>query len=156
MSKEIAYKYNDANESIGFLLWQLHMLWQRDVKTELDRLDLTHTQFVLLSVLAWLSKTQKIVTQTDIALHSKTDRMMVSKVLRTLEDKRMITRSNNKKDTRIKMISLTEQGAEVLQQAVHVVERVDDDFFSVDSHNLNQLITDFNHIIDRNRTKSGR
>lgn len=154
MNEMIEYKYNDANESVGFLLWQLHLLWQREVKTELDKLDLTHTQFVLLSVLAWLSKTQKIVTQTDIATSSKTDRMMVSKVLRTLEDKKMITRSNNKKDTRIKMISLTKQGAEVLQQAVHVVERVDVDFFSVDSHNLNQLIKDFNLIIDKNSQRS--
>lgn len=149
MQNKIKYYHKDANESIGFLLWQLHMLWQRRIKSELDKLDITHTQFVLLSVLAWLSQNQEIVTQTDIATHSKTDRMMVSKVLRRLESKEYITRSDNKQDTRIKMISLTKQGAEILQQAVDTVEQVDSTFFS-SANNLNFLIEDFNQIIKAN------
>lgn len=149
MKNKIEYSHNDSNESIGFLLWQLHMFWQRKIKAELDKLDITHTQFVLLSVLAWLSQLQDIVTQTDIATHSKTDRMMVSKVLRTLESKKFITRSDNKKDTRIKMISLTKKGTNILQQAVNVVEQVDSSFFSY-ANNLDQLVKDFNRIIDKN------
>lgn len=155
MNKVIHYKHDDASESIGFLLWQLHMLWQREIKVELDKLDVTHTQFVLLSVLAWLSESQKIVTQTDIATHSKTDRMMVSKVLRTLESKRFIVRSGNKEDTRIKMISLTKQGAEVLQQAVIAVENVDAEFFAPTRQNLSCLIKDFNSLIEKNSEKAG-
>ena len=150
MNKRIKYKHDDANQSIGFLLWQLHMLWQRKIKWELDKVGITHTQFVLLSVLAWLSQSKKIVTQTDIAVHSKTDRMVVSKVLRTLEKKQFVTRSNNKKDTRIKVISLTEQGAVVLQQAIVIVEDVDADFFSSANRDLKSLIKDFNHIIEKN------
>lgn len=53
---------------------------------------LPQTQFVLLAALAWLSKQRKAVTQVDIANQSNADRMMVSKVLRTLEDKGFITR----------------------------------------------------------------
>ena len=75
--------------------------------------------------------------------------MMVSKVLRTLESKKFITRSDNKKDTRIKMISLTKKGADILQQAVNVVEQVDSSFFSY-ANNLDQLVKDFNIIIDKN------
>lgn len=150
MNNRIEYKHDDANKSMGFLLWKLHMLWQRKIKEKLDTLGITHTQFVLLSVLAWLSRSQNIVTQTDIATHSKTDRMMVSKVLRTLEGKRFIARLDNKEDTRIKMISLTREGERILQQAIIVVEQVDADFFSPFNCDLELLAKDFNCIIEEN------
>lgn len=106
------------------------MLWQRTVKRELDKLGLTHTQFVLLATLAWLSKTSDSVTQVEIANHSKTDRMMVSKVLRTLEDKGLIARKEHATDTRAKSVSLTPNGESILQKALTTVEQVDIDFFS--------------------------
>lgn len=131
MKNNIEFSYSTANESPGYLLWMVHMLWQRKVKCELDKVGLTHTQFVLLSVLAMLSKSERIVNQTDIANHSKTDRMMVSKVLRTLESKKYIDRAGSTHDTRIKIISLTENGMRVLQKAINIVESVDAEFFSI-------------------------
>ncbi len=92
-------------------------------------MEITHTQFVLLATLAWLSKTNKPVTQIDIANHSNTDRMMVSKVLRTLQNKGYIGRQEHETDTRAKAISLTKQGQVILQKAITIVEQVDNDFF---------------------------
>lgn len=131
MSDSIQFHFNKAEESSGYLLWQVTTLWQRKIKRQLDKIDLTHTQFVLLASLAWLSKSQSIVTQIEIANHSKTDRMMVSKVLRTLQEKGLIIRKEHETDTRAKAISLSEQGAIVLQKALVLVEQVDIEFFSV-------------------------
>jgi DNA-binding MarR family transcriptional regulator len=129
MSETIKFNFGIPEENSGYLLWQLTMLWQRKMKKALDELDLTHTQFVLLAALGWLSKIQRSVTQVDIANHSNTDRMMVSKVLRTLQAKEYIHRHEHETDTRAKQIKLTSKGQSILQNALAIVENVDNSFF---------------------------
>lgn len=140
MSQPIEFHFKKPEDSPGYLLGQLTMLWQRKQKRVLDPLDLTHTQFALLCALAWLSRESDTVTQVDIANQSNADRMMVSKVLRTLEEKKFITRHEHPTDTRAKTIKLTSEGETVLQQAIVNVENADLDFF----HQLNTDLTAFN------------
>lgn len=129
ISNEIEFHHHSPNDSPGYLLGQLAMLWQRKQKKALDPLDLTQTQFALLAALGWLSKTEESVTQIDIAKQTNADRMMVSKVLRTLEQKGFITRQEHKTDTRAKTIRLTSAGEIVLQKGLIAVEKVDSQFF---------------------------
>lgn len=150
MPKTIEFHFSHPSESAGYLLWQLTMLWQRKTKKELDKIDLTHTQFVLLAALAWLSKNNDMVTQVDIANHSNTDRMMVSKVLRTLQAKGFIGRQEHETDTRAKTISLTKKGQTILKQAIRLVEQVDNDFFSVLKNNSNNFRLNMAKIIEQN------
>jgi DNA-binding MarR family transcriptional regulator len=131
MPKAIEFHFKSPEESSGYLLWQLTMLWQRKIKRELDEMDITHTQFVLLASIGWLLKSNEIVTQVEIARHSNTDRMMVSKVLRTLQQKGYIARQEHATDTRAKTITLTKSGGVILQKALKAVEQVDRDFFAV-------------------------
>jgi DNA-binding MarR family transcriptional regulator len=126
---EVEFHFKVPEESSGFLLWQVTMLWQRQIKKGLDVLGITHTQFVLLAALAWLSKLKNAVNQVDIANHSNTDRMMVSKVLRTLEQKKYIQRTESLVDTRAKNIVITESGRVVIQKALIIVEKIDLEFF---------------------------
>jgi DNA-binding MarR family transcriptional regulator len=131
MAAAIKFHFTNPEDSSGFLLWQVTMLWQRKIKKSLDTIDITHTQFVLLASLAWLLKKNDSVTQTAIADHSKTDRMMVSKVLRTLQQKGFVQRQEHKTDTRAKIISLTTKGETVLQKALKLVAKTDAIFFKV-------------------------
>jgi len=130
MTKKIEFHFKKPEDSPGYLLGQLTMLWQRKQKRVLDPLDLTQTQFALLCALAWLSRESDKVTQVDIANQGNADRMMVSKVLRTLEEKKFITREEHPTDTRAKTIKLTSDGETVLQKAIISVETADLDFFS--------------------------
>jgi len=130
MSKEIDFHFKRPEDSPGYLLGQLTMLWQRKQKKVLDPLNLTQTQFILLAALGWLSKQNNAVTQIDIANQSNADRMMVSKVLRTLEDKGFLTRKEHKTDTRAKTITLTKNGETVLQTALIEIENADIEFFT--------------------------
>jgi len=150
MPKEIDFHFKSPNDSPGYLLGQLTMLWQRKLKKVLDPLDLTQTQFVLLAALGWLSKKNKVVTQVDIANQSNADRMMVSKVLRTLEDKKFITRQEHETDTRAKTIQLTTGGELVLQQAIIAVENADLDFFATLGTNLSSFNKNMVQLIDKN------
>ncbi len=129
MSKKNPFSFQKANDSTGFLLWQTHNLWQREIKKSLKEFDLTHTQFVVLASAYWLILQNGTITQIDIAQHAKIDVMMTSNVVRTLERKRLIIREEHATDTRAKVVVLTEKGLEVLNAAVKRVEKFDRFFF---------------------------
>ncbi|MGB0891524.1 MAG: MarR family winged helix-turn-helix transcriptional regulator [Flavobacteriaceae bacterium] len=124
------FKHKTPSESTGFLLWKVTNLWQREIKKALKKYNLTHTQFVVLASVIWLSKENKNVTQVEIANQIEIDKMMTSNVLRTLEKKMFLLRTEDKKDTRAKIIQPTKEGIIVLQKAVKEVEGFDDVFFS--------------------------
>lgn len=150
MSKEIEFHFKSPHDSPGYLLGQLTMLWQRKQKKVLDPLDLTQTQFVLLAALGWLSKKNNAVTQVDIANQSNADRMMVSKVLRTLEEKGFITRKEHETDTRAKTIRLTTNGEAILQKAIIEVENADLDFFATLDTKLSSFNKNMMQLIEKN------
>lgn len=128
--KENPFSYKEANDATGFLIWQVHNYWQREIKKNLKEFDLTHTQFVILANAYWLILKKEIVTQIEIAEHAKTNVMMTSNVIRTLEKKGFIKRTEHKTDTRAKTVVLTKTGLEVLKKAVKKVETFDRKFFS--------------------------
>lgn len=149
--EKIEFKFKSPNESPGYLLGQVTLLWQRTHKKVLDPLNLTQTQFVLLTALAWLSKENDNVTQVDIANQSNSDRMMVSKVLRTLEEKKFISRQEHETDTRAKVINLTAEGAKVLQKALTAIENADIDFFSAIGNKLSSFNLTMLNLIEQNK-----
>ncbi len=129
MSKKNPFSVEKSNDATGFLLWQVHNYWQREIKKCLIDLDLTHTQFVILASAYWLILHQDLVTQIQVAKHANTDVMMTSNILRTLEKKKFIMRQEHLTDTRAKTIELTDLGIDVLTEAVKKVETFDRDFF---------------------------
>lgn len=131
MPDNIDFIFKGPEESPGYLLAQVTLLWQRKQKALLDPIGLTHTQFILLATTAWLSNKSENITQVDIANLNNFDRMMVSKVLRTLETKKLITRQEHGTDTRAKIVKITTQGKKVLQLALTQAEKADIDFFAL-------------------------
>lgn len=151
MAKKIDFRFKSPNESPGYLLGQVTLLWQRKHKKVLDPLNLTQTQFVLLAALGWLSRENDNVTQVDIANQGNADRMMVSKVLRTLEEKKFISRQEHPTDTRAKVIKLTNDGAKVLQKALTAVENADVAFFSALGKNQASFNKNMINLVEQNR-----
>lgn len=126
---EDVFQFENAEDSPGFSLWQVSSMWQRQINAGLKPFDLTHAQFVLLASLMWLVKDDKPLTQVELAGHAKMDVMMTSNVLRTLEEKGLVTRRSHPTDTRAKALSITAQGRKLASQAIEVVEKIDGDFF---------------------------
>lgn len=130
-SKKDIFSVSKAEESSGFLVWQMHNLWQRAIKKVLKKYDLTHTQFVLLATTVWLNQhTDNDITQISIAKQAQTDVMMTSNVLRTLERKSLIERTPHPVDTRAKLIQPTPIGIELAQKVIPEVEAFDRQFFN--------------------------
>ena len=130
-STDNTFSVDKAEESSGFLLWQVTNLWQREIKKALAQYDLTHSQYVLLASTHWLTLQKQDVTQVLLSTHTKIDPMTTSTVLRALQTKGLLQRQEHATDTRAKSVALTETGKQVIKQAVVVVEDFDRQFFSV-------------------------
>ena len=93
------FSFDNAEDSSGFLLWQVTNLWQREIRKALEQYDLTHSQFVLLASIHWLTLQNKDVTQVLLSVHTKIDPMTTSTVLRTLQAKGLLKRKEHSTDT---------------------------------------------------------
>lgn len=125
-------EFNDANESPGFLLWQVTSLWQRSIRQALEPFELTHPQFVLLYSCYWMKQQtgRDDATQVQLAQHARVDVNVTSQVLRTLQKRGLIDRGPHPTDTRAKLITITPEGGELAKRAVRAVEEADHTFFS--------------------------
>ena len=124
-------QFDKPEQSPGFLLWQASTLWRRQIEQALEAIDLTHTQFVLLASVAWLTRDNKNLSQVDLAKQCKTDINMTSQVLRTLEKRGLIERIVLKNNLRSKALLVTDQGSDLVKQAIPMVEAVDTQFFAL-------------------------
>lgn len=139
-TKDNPFQFDKAEDSSGFLLWQVTNLWQREIKKALEKHGLTHSQFVLLASIHWLTLSKQDVTQILLSSHTKIDPMTTSTVLRTLQTKGFIKRQEHATDTRAKTVSLTDKGIKTVMLAVKTVEQFDNEFFSP----LGKQTSDFN------------
>ena len=123
------FSFDDPRDNPGYLLWQVSMRWQRAMSRALAPLGLTHTQWVLMAALRWLSRGGETVTKSDIARHAHVDRMMASKVVRALAKRGLLTQDAHPNSRRAQALSLTEEGLSVFVRGLREVERVDAAFF---------------------------
>ena len=103
--------------------------WHLMIKKELKKINLTHPQFVVLASLAYLSQHDNEVTQVMISKLSGIDVMTVSQILSLLEKRGFVERKEHSRDTRAKAVLLNEEGEEILQTAVPLIEQIDELFF---------------------------
>lgn len=123
-------RWQRSDESVGLLLWQVTLAWQRAMRAALEPHDLTHVQFVLLTSAWWLAEHEEPPTQQRIAQHAGTDTMMTSQVLRRLAARQLVVRDHDDQDARARRIRLTPAGRTLLTGALADVERTDVTFFS--------------------------
>lgn len=109
---------SEAETIAGFLLWQVSKLWQRRLALSLQDIGLPPTQAVILVNVLRLTEEGGEVTQSSLSKATKVDRMTASQTLRSLEEKRLITRQSSKRDSRTNQIRLTDRGRETAFETV--------------------------------------
>jgi len=133
------FSFEKAEDSTGFLLWQVTNLWQREIRKALEQYALTHSQFVLMASIHWLTFEKQDVNQVLLSSHTKIDPMTTSTILRGLQTRSLLQRKIHLSDTRSKSICLTEKGQTIIEQAVKTVEEFDKVFFNTLGHSSQQF-----------------
>jgi DNA-binding MarR family transcriptional regulator len=121
--------FDSADESPGLLLWRVSNAWSAAQRAALAPHGLTHPQFVLLASLTYLGGAEP-VRQTDLAAHAGMDAMTASQVLRALEAKALVRREPHPTDARARALAVTDEGRELANRTVALVEAVDREFFA--------------------------
>jgi len=124
-----SFMYGKAEESPGFLLWQVTTLWKQRLEAVLSGFGITHTQHVIMASLLWLEGGAG-VTQARLAAHTKIDKMTLSKAIRKLEAAKLVSRCDSRTDGRAFYVGLSSAGKAVARKAVPAVEKADEEFFS--------------------------
>jgi DNA-binding MarR family transcriptional regulator len=122
---------DDSDASTGLVFIRTYNKWHTAIKNELGNIGITHPQFVVMTVLNYLSRSDEFVTQARIAKMADMDAMSVSQIIRGLENKGFLARTANPRDTRANAVRLLEKGQEAVRRALPLVERIDEDFFGI-------------------------
>jgi DNA-binding MarR family transcriptional regulator len=115
--------------SPGFWLHHAALAWRAELDARLRPLNLTPTQFMLLAAAGWLEYLAGPPTQQQVADQAGADRMMTSRVIRTLEDAGLLARQAHETDGRGLRVTLTPAGRDLLQHATAIAREVDTLFF---------------------------
>ena len=81
-------------------------------------------------IIMFLSRRQDMITsQKDIAQHFEISPAAVAVSVRKLEEKGLIRRTEDKKDTRLNVVELTEEGKRIAQNTKNLIEKLDASMF---------------------------
>ena len=130
MSDQSAFQYEKADDSAGFLLWKITSLWQQMLSEVLSRFEITQTQYAIMASLKWFEENNEPVTQAHLVVHTKIEKMTVSKSIRKLETAGFVLRNPSVADTRAVNVQFTAFGKKQIRKAVAAVENADERFFS--------------------------
>ena len=144
MTKTFHSQYADNHqESTGLLFARVYNAWHGRVKKALQKVGLTHPQFIILTSLGYLELQQDLVTQVNLAAFSDMDVMTVSQILKLLLKKGLVERREHPQDSRAKVVFLTDAGRERMNQALPLIEAIDQTYFG----QLEEQLSAFNRLL---------
>lgn len=143
-------KYNSLRlkNQLCFPLYAVSNIITRKYKPILDKLDLTYTQYIVMMVL-WEEKkvNEKFLCDT-LCLKSNT----IAPLLKKLEAKRYIKKQKDTADERNLVITLTDTGRRLQDEALCVPETIAKEF-SLETEEVIALYNTLYKIIDAERRK---
>lgn len=110
--------------AVGFVLWRIVHRYQREIDRALAPLNLTHLQFTVLVLAAWLGRAGEAVAQSEMAQFGDIHPMQVSHMLKALKEKRLVERTKSLSDARAKHVKITAAGVATLHSALPIVNEV--------------------------------
>ena len=140
------------DNAVGFVLWRVVHRYQREIDRVLAPVDLTHLQFTMLAMAAWLAKSGEPVTQSTLSRAGDIHQMQVSHMLKALEAKGMITRVRSPADVRAKLVEISDKGVGALRDAMPLVVAVQQRMFGAEGGVGGRFLATLHAIEDANRS----
>ncbi|MFZ0151395.1 MAG: MarR family transcriptional regulator, partial [Xanthobacteraceae bacterium] len=116
-------------ESVGYRLKLALHAWTRQLDAALRPLGVTHLQFFALDSIETFRERDETPSQVRVAGFLQLDPMMISKILRLLEQHGYVERSPHPDDPRANALHLTPAGRELVRAASPVVRAAHAAFF---------------------------
>lgn len=135
---------------IGTLFHRLFELHNKKVEESLSRIGLNYSQYAVLSAVHCLYERHNDVTQVMITEFTKLDKSVVSTTIKRLAEKGMITRHENKSDSRAKSVRLSDDGESYFRLGFDIVRQTDKTFFGDDHAEGGELYDKMLRLLRRN------
>jgi DNA-binding MarR family transcriptional regulator len=116
-------------KSLGYRLKLALQAWTRHLDAALRPLGITHLQFFTLQAIEAFSERGETPAQIRIAKAMQFDQMMISKILRLLEQRGYLERSPHPDDPRANALYLTPAGRALVRKASSVARTAHAAFF---------------------------
>ena len=116
-------------DSIGIWLWRAFFAYQRRMEKALEATGLTHLQYATLVGAAWLEEQGGEVSQRDVVRLTGIHESQLSRMVKALRDKEMLTQRGGGKDSRVRALSVTEKGRKTLRAALALNAEVQDELW---------------------------
>lgn len=129
MSEKTVFKEKDADDSPGFLLFKITVLWQKKLGIIFNDLRIQQTQYAILASLKFYEEKNEKCTQAFLVEHARIDKMTLSKSVRQLEKSGLVRRTQSEEDARAVIVNLTSKGRKLVNEAVQRIEDADESFF---------------------------
>ncbi len=142
--------YKGFEEKPAVMLWTVSKLWQHKRAEALRKLGVTQAQFITIGWLFWFKRQKKDVTQVMLAKKTKIDIMHMSRIVRALEKKGVLTRTQSPTDSRANYIRITRKGELIAPKAVHDVSKAQEKFFAPIKSNEKEFVALMKTLIEAN------
>ena len=113
---------------LSILIWQTSNLWQSKIRKLLKNTNITFNEYLILETLYKLQGKQENIMQQEICKNSSIDRSVVSLKITSLEEKKLLTRSQPK-DKRSYGLTLTNNGILLVESLINDVENQENIIF---------------------------
>ena len=146
-------KNENPEENTGFLMLQVSNLWKGyHGKTLKKHHALSSMQYAVLTGVYQFSvhNTQPVI-QTMLAKHLKIDAMTSSRIFKGLEAKGYICHVTHPDDVKAKAVLLTQEGKELLIQAVNIITESDHKFFKSLNENTEYFNKQLKKLLEANQ-----
>jgi MarR family transcriptional regulator, organic hydroperoxide resistance regulator len=153
MKSDLKFRFGSKEESPDYLLWQVYSQWQRGKSKLLEQHELTSPQLTLLASILWLTEQKEDVTQILLSTNANIDRMTTSTVLRTLQDKGLVSRQEHATDTRAKTVALTASGKKITVLALQEVSQYNKKYFSALGTSVKQFNKSLLNLLTQNKNE---
>ena len=106
---------------LSILIWKISNLWQSKIRKLLKGSNLTFNEYLILETLYKLREYKGNITQQDICNNSSVDRSVASLKINSLEEKKLLRRSQPI-DKRSHNLILTNNGLLLVKSLINSVE----------------------------------
>jgi DNA-binding MarR family transcriptional regulator len=138
-----------SKKSLGALMWQVSLTWQREQKKALNNLGLTLTQsYVLVGVCEYYAQGVS-PSMTRLSEYLSFNKMMTSEVVKTLINKKYIIKKSDPQDRRGWCLEPSTKGLLMMKRARKQSFFFEQQFFKFSNDNKKNLYELLEHLLQK-------